>query len=296
MLRAVDPGSLVVAGTAAQLTPQMIAQSMRGAQPDIVIVHDSPAPAIRTGAQLFIYPPAGGEFPESATLPVSQMDDRADLGPLTRPLLLGPTRALSVPEWMDPLAYGTAPHRAGVLTLAAAGVSGQGAQGVLAFDVRDHRLMDPDMLDTLVLTIDLIKTLTGPRDVHVVPTGGYVTFPAIAAATVIAPDGSSSRIAPGYGGVIRFRPLYAGPYQIKVGAQREMVYSNYYDAAESELSVKPADEPGAPLSKVIDLDSGVRVRRIQPLTLALVVLAMAAFLFESVVLTRRALRGGVSLV
>jgi Aerotolerance regulator N-terminal/von Willebrand factor type A domain len=295
VLRAVDPGSLVVAGSAGQLTPAAIAGSL-GAPPDIAIIHDSPAGAIHAGAELFIFPPAGGEFPEKATLPVSQMDDRTDLGPLTRPLLLGPTRALSVPEWMDPMARGTAPLRSGVLTLAAAGVSGQGPQGVLAFDIRGHRLMDPDMLDTLVLTIDLVKTLTGPRDIQIVSTGAYVTFPANAPATVIEPDGQASQVAPGYGGLIRFRPLYAGRYQLKIGSRREMVYSNYFDAAESELSVKPAQETGAPLSKVIDLDSGVRTRRIQPLTMALVALAIAAFLFESVLLIRRALTGGVSLV
>jgi von Willebrand factor type A domain/Aerotolerance regulator N-terminal len=297
VLRAVDPGSMVVAGTADQLTPAVIAKSLGGvAQPDIAIIHDSAAGAIRAGAKLFIFSPPGGEFPVKATLPVSQMDDRTDLGPLTRPLLLGPTRNLSLPEWMDPLAHGTAPHRSGLLTLAAYGVSAQGPQAAIAFDIRGHRLMDPDMLDTLVLTIDLVKALTGPRDVHIVATGAYVALPANAPASVVEPDGSTAQIAPGYGGLIRFRPLYAGRYQITIGGRRETVYANYFDAAESELSVKPAAESGPPLSKVIDLDSGVRARRIQPLTMALVALAMAAFLLESAVLIRRALRGGVSLV
>jgi hypothetical protein len=296
VLRAVDPGSMVVAGNAARLTPSMIAKSIGGAaQTDIAIVHDSTAGAIRAGAKLFIFP-AGNDFPVKATLPVSQMDDRTDLGPLTRPLVLGPTRTLSLPEWMDPLAHGTAPHHSDLLTLAASGVSPQGPEAVVAFDIRGHRLMDPDMLDTLVLTIDLVKALTGPRDVHIVPTGAYVTFPATTPGRVIEPDGSTAQLAPGYGGLVRFRPLYAGPYQITIGERREMVYANYFDAAESELSVAPAAESGAPLSKVIDLDSGVRARRIQPLALALVALAMAAFLLESAVLMRRALRGGASLV
>ncbi len=297
VLRAVDPGSVVVAGSADQLTASAIAKALGGAgQPDIAIIHDSVAPAVAAGARLFIFSPAGGQFPVKATLPVSQMDDRTDLGPLTRPLLLGPTRNLGLPEWMDPLAHGTAPSQSGLLTLAASGVSAQGPQGVIAFDIRGHRLMDPDMLDTLVLTIDLVKTLTGPRDVHIVSTGGYATIPANAAASVILPDGTAVKAAPGYGGLIRFRPLYAGRYQVTIGSRREAVYANYFDAAESELSVRPAPESGAPLSKVIDLDSGVRTRRIQPLTMALVALAMAAFLFESAVLIRRALRGGVSLV
>jgi len=296
VLRAVDPGSIVVAGSADQLTPSMIANSLGGAEPDIAIIHDSVVPAIRAGARLLIFSPVGGAFPVKATLPVSQMDDRADSGPLTRPLLLGPTRSLSLPEWMDPLAHGTAPHQSGLLTLAASGVSAQGPEAVIAFDIRGHRLMDPDMLDTLVLTIDLVKTLTGPRDVHIVPTGAYVTIPANAAASIVEPDGATAKIAPGYGGLIRFRPLYAGRYQVLIGSRREAIYANYFDAAESELSVSPAAESGAPLSKVIDLDSGVRARRIQPLTMALVALAMAALLFESAVLIRRALRGGVSLV
>jgi hypothetical protein len=297
VLRAVDPGSMVVAGTAAQLTPAVISKSLGAvAQPDIAIIHDSVSSAARAGAKLYIFSPAGGEFPVKATLPVSQMDDRTDLGPLTRPLLLGPTRSLSLPDWMDPLAHGTAPHRSGVLTLAGSGVSAQGPEAVIAFDIRGHRLMDPDMLDTLVLTIDLVKTLTGPRDVHVVSTGTYVAIPANAPATVVEPDGSTSQVAPGYGGLIRFRPLYAGRYQIAIGREREMVYANYFDAAESELSVKRAEESGTPLSKVINLDSGVRARRIQPLTMMLMMLAIAAFLVESAVLTRRALRGGASLV
>lgn len=297
VLRAVDPGSIIVAGSADQLTPSKIAKALGGSgEPDIAIVHDSAVGAIRAGARLFIFSPIGAEFPVKATLPVSQMDDRTDLGPLTRPLLLGPTRSLSLPEWMNPLAHGTAPHQSGLLTLAAAGVSAQGPEAVIAFDIRGHRLMDPDMLDTLVLTVDLVKALTGPHDVHVVSTGGYVTLPANAAASVIEPDGSAVQVAPGYGGLIRFRPLYAGRYQVSIGPRRETVYANYFDAAESELSVNPAAESGAPLSKVIDLDSGVRARRIQPLTMALVALAMAAFLLESTVLIRRALRGGVSLV
>jgi hypothetical protein len=274
----------------------MVAKSMGGAaQTDIAIIHDSAPGVIPAGARLFIFP-AGGEFPVRAMLPVSQMDDRTDLGPLTRPLLLGPTRSFNLPEWMDPLAHGTAPHHSDLLTLAASGVSPQGPEAVIAFDIRGHRLMDPDMLDTLVLTIDLVKALTGPRDVHIVSTGAYVTFPATKPVRVIEPDGSTAQIAPGYGGLVRFRPLYAGPYQITIGERREMVYANYFDAAESELSVTSAAESGAPLSKVIDLDSGVRARRIQPLAMALVALAMAAFLLESAVLIRRALRGGVSLV
>ncbi|HKD67927.1 MAG TPA: VWA domain-containing protein [Candidatus Binataceae bacterium] len=297
VLRAVDPGSRVVAGTADQLTSAIIAKSLGGVgQPDIAVIHDSAAAAVRAGAKLFIFSPTGGEFPVKATLPVSQMDDRTDLGPLTRPLLLGPTRSVGLPEWMDPLAHGTAPHRSGVLTLAAYGISAQGPEGMIAFDIRGHRLMDPDMLDTLVLAIDLVKTLTGPRDVHIVPTGTYVTLPANAPATVVEPDGSTAQVAPGYGGLIRYQPLYAGRYQIAIGPRRESVYANYFDAAESELSVTPAPESGAPLSKVIDLDSGVRARRIQPLTMALVALAMAAFLVESAMLIRRALRGGASLV
>jgi hypothetical protein len=296
VLRAVDPGSLVVAGSTDELSPALIEKSLGAALPDIAIIHDSAAPAIPAAARLYIFPPSGGEMAVKSTLSVTQMDDRTDLGPLTRPLLLGPTRDLNLPEWMDPVARGTAPRHPGVLTLAASGTSAHGPAAVIAFDIRGHRLLDPDMLDTLVLTIDLVKALAAPRDVHVVSTGTYVTIPASAPAQVVEPDGTTTQIAPGYGGLIEFRPLYAGRYQIDVGKHREMVYANYFDAAESELSVKAGTETGAPFSEVIDLEPGIAVRRIQPLTMALVALALAAFLFESALLIRRAIRGGATLV
>jgi VWA domain-containing protein/aerotolerance regulator-like protein len=296
VLRAVDPGSMVIAGSADQLTPAIIAKSVGGATPDIAIIHDSAPPAIAAGANLFIFPPARGPFPVRSTLPVSQMDDRTDLGPLTRPLLLGPTRSLSLPPWMDPMAHGTAPQQSGLLALAAFGVNAQGPQAVIAFDVRNHRLMDPDMLDALVMTVDLVKALTAPGDLQIVSTGAYLEFPANAPARVSQPDGSTPEIAPGYGGLLRFHPLYAGRYDIMTGGRRKVVYANYFDAAESELSVKSEAHSGAALPSAIDLDSGVRASRIQPLTIALVALAMAAFLLESALLIRRALRGGVSLV
>jgi hypothetical protein len=296
VLRAVDPGSIVVAGRADQLTPAMITKSLGGGVPDIAIIHDSAPPPIPSAATLWIYPPVKGPFPVKANLRVSQMDDRTDLGPLTRPLLLGPTRVLSLPEWMNPLAHGTGLQQTGLLTLAAFGVNGQGPQAVIAFDIRNHLLMDPDMLDALVLTVDLVKELNRPSDLQIVPTGSYVTVPASASAKILEPGGSTVRLSPGSGGLLGFRPVYAGRYDIMAGGHRQLVYANYFDAAESELSVKPEPQSGPPMSSALDLNSGVRASRIQPLTLALVALAMAAFLFESALLIRRALRGGVSLV
>src|SRR5579875_3414096 len=296
VLRAVDPGSIVAAGRADDLTPSIIAKSLGGAVPDIAIIHDSAPTPIAAAATLWIYPPARGPFPVRANLRVSQMDDRTDLGPLTRPLLLGPTRVLSLPEWMNPIAHGTGLQQPGLLTLAAFGVNGQGPQAVIAFDIRNHLLMDPDMLDALVLTVDLVKQLNRPSDLQIVPTGSYVTLPASGPARIREPDGSTIVVPPGDGGVLRFRPLYAGRYDIMVGGHRKLVYANYFDAAESELSVKPAPQNGPPISSALDLDSGVRAARVQPLTLALAALAMMAFLLESALLVRRALRGGVSLV
>jgi hypothetical protein len=296
VLRAIDPGSLVVAGTAEQLTPAAIAKALGAAPPDIAIIHDSPDNGIRAASKLFIFPRNSREVPLKSTLPVSQMDNRSDLGPLTRPLLLGPTRVLGLPDWMDPVSHGTAPNRAGVLPLAASGVSAQGPEAVIAFDIRDHRLLNPDMLDTLVLTIDLVKALAGPRDIHVVPTGAYVTIPAKSPAKVIQPDGSTVEIAPGYADLIRFQPLYAGRYQIDIGDHKQLVFANYFDAAESELSVKAGQDSETPFSRAIDLEPGVPMRRIRPITFALVTLALAALLIESAVLVRRAVRGGVSVV
>jgi von Willebrand factor type A domain/Aerotolerance regulator N-terminal len=296
VLRAVDPSSIVVAAAPGQFSPASIGKSLGASEPDIAIFHDTNGAGFKAAAKLFIFPPGEGKIQVKSTLPVSQMDDRTDLGPLTRPLVLGATRDLSLPAWMDPIAHGTAPRHAGVMPLAAFGVTAGGPEAVIAFDIRAHRLMDPDMMDTLVLTIDLIKDLTAPRDIHVVPTGAYVTIPASQPAKVVEPDGSTSEIAPGYANLIRFRPVYAGPYKIDIGKHREMVFANYFDAAESELSVKPGVEGEAPLSQAIDLEPSVPMRRIEPLALALMAVALAAFLIESALLLKRAITGGPTVV
>ena len=62
VLRAVDPGSIVVAGAANQLNSAQIEKSLGGkAQPDIAIIHDSDRQRDRRRAQscLFFLPAAG---------------------------------------------------------------------------------------------------------------------------------------------------------------------------------------------------------------------------------------------
>jgi len=56
--------------------------------------------------------------------------------------------------------------------------------------VRDHLLLAPDHLDALVLTVDLMRQLTAPRDILIVLTGADVSVPATGTALVTQPDAS----------------------------------------------------------------------------------------------------------
>lgn len=297
VLRAVAPAAQVMAGDAAKLTPQDLS-SFSNSRPDLLILHDSDEVAIDAAAKLLIFPHSGSNVRVRATLPASQLDDRVDLGPLTRPLDLGPTRELSLPDWMDAVARGTGPQSSVVLTLAARGSGPKGRLGVIAFDIRGHRLMNPDMLDTLVLTVDLMKALTAPREVRVVATGSYLTIPATVAASVRAPDGSSFILQPGYGDRVRLLPLHAGPYEVTIGQRKELVLANYFDARESDLTVggqslqsgvlgaQPATT-FAPVAPALPM---------RPIGEWLLVCALLAILLESALLARRAMQGGAQIV
>jgi hypothetical protein len=297
VLRAVAPAAQVMAGDAAKLTPQDLA-GFAGSHPDLLILHDSDEVAIDSTAKLLIFPHSGTNVRVRGTLAASQLDDRLDLGPLTRPLDLGPTRELSLPDWMDTVARGTGPQSSVVLTLAARGSGPHGRLGVIAFDIRGHRLMNPDMLDTLVLTVDLVKALTAPREVRVVATGSYVTIPATVAASVRAPDGSTFTLQPGYGDRVRLLPLHAGPYEVTLGQRKELILANYFDARESDLSVGaqgPANgglgtQPPtafAPVAPALPM---------RPIGVWLLVCALVAILLESALLARRAMQGGAQIV
>ena len=156
-------------------------------------------------------------------------------------MTLGATRIVAIPEWMDPLATAAGPGHSSI-PLAAIGRAAGGPVGVLAFDVRDHLLLAPDHLDALVLTVDLIKQLTAPRDILIVPTGADVSVPATGTARVTQPDASVRTVTADKWGRVRIRPLQAGRYTVESGGETTQVLANYYDAAESDLGAKPQAE------------------------------------------------------
>ena len=117
---------------------------------------------------------------------------------------------------MDLLATASGPAHSSI-PLAAIGRAAGGPVGVLAFDVRDHLLLAPDHLDALVLTVDLIKQLTAPRDILIVSTGADVSVPATGTARVTQPDASVRTVTADKWGRVRIRPLQAGRYTVESG-------------------------------------------------------------------------------
>jgi hypothetical protein len=193
---------------------------------------------------------------------------------------------------MDPLATATgAGHRS--IPVAAFGRASGGPVGVIAFDVRNHLLLAPDHLAALILTVGLLKQLTSPRDVQIVPTGAYVSVPASAKATVTEPDQSVRAASPDRFGRVRIRPMNAGRYSIESGTQTSQVLANYYDAAESDLGAKPIAESSLLAEKASVAASPEPAREVHPLVFLLVALALLALMVESAMLIRHATRWGM---
>jgi hypothetical protein len=164
---------------------------------------------------------------------------------------------------------------------------------VLAFDVRDHLLLAPDHLDALVLTVDLVKQLTAPRDILIVSTGADVSVPATGTARVTQPDAIARTVNADKWGRVRIRPLQAGRYIVESGGQTTQVLANYYDAAESDLGPKPQPEVSAPVEKAAAASNAQPPKQVQQLVFILIALALLALTIESSMLIRHAGRWGM---
>jgi hypothetical protein len=255
---------------------------------DLVIMHDCYVPAVKAASTLFIYPPSAAKSVQGISVngTLASADIRADAtdeSPGIESLTLGATRVVAVPEWMDLIATATGPGHSSI-PLAALGRAAAGPVGVIAFDVRDHLLLAPDHLDALVLTVDLIKQLTAPRDILIVSTGADVSVPATAIAKVTQPDGSIRNVTPDKWGRVRIRPMQAGRYTLESGGQATQVLANYYDADESDLGAKTPPEASAPAEKAAAESSAQSARQVQPLVFILIALALLALLIESAML------------
>ena len=292
---AINP-NLVVTAMDPALFPSSKAAAQRYA---LAVLHDCNDSGVNAIARLFIFPEPrlGGatyapRMPVIGSVAAAELESRQDSGALSTPLLLGPSRILSLPEWMDSLALGS-PIGGGhdSVPIAAEGRNQDGEVGVLAFDIRNHLLLDPDRMDALVLTVDTLKRLMAPQDAKVVATGSFVAVSTFANAILIAPDGVSSNLQPDQWGRVRFRPLQAGRYLVRGGRGEIAVYANYYDATESDLAAAaPASASKHPLASASVIQSKSNP---ESAALILIVMAILLFLAESAFILRRSIRMGV---
>ena len=275
-----------------------VAPSGSNAKPfEMAVMHDCYQPAVKAASTLLIYPPPAGQNGIGIAVDgtIGSADIRGDAtgeSPALESLKLGSTRIVAVPEWMDLLATASAPGHPSI-PIAAAGRAANGSVGVLAFDVRNHLLLAPDHLDALVLTVDLMKQLTAPRDILIVPTGADVSVPATGSARVTQPDATVRTVAADKWGRVRIRPLQAGRYIVQSGGVTTQVLANYYDAAESDLAAKPQAEALAPVGKAAAAANVQSARQVQPLVFILIALALLALTIESAMLIGHAGRWGM---
>jgi hypothetical protein len=254
---------------------------------DLIIAHDTAAIPLSAPARLFVFPPTGDSL-----IPVSREASSVELqnssgNNLSTPLLLGVSRVITMPGWMEPVARGVETSDLSPLVLAAVGQRPDGAIGYLAFDIRHHLLLDPDHLDALLLAIKTIERLVEPSDIRVTNTGEATTLSTFGPATLIAPDGTHSALDPDSGGRVRVEPFQAGQYEIISGRRVIKVYANYYDEAESDLAV--AVQPASSASSnrensAVGLTPKLSIVPQSPLLISLVLLLLMA---ESVLMIRR---------
>ncbi|MGH7949836.1 MAG: hypothetical protein ACREQF_11460 [Candidatus Binataceae bacterium] len=211
-------------------------------------------------------------------------------------LALGPARVVDVPPWMDTVVSGSGGASDGAVVLAAVGENSGRRVGVLAFDVREHSLLDPDRLDALLATVDVVRKLTAPRQTRIVATGEYVDAPARGSVKITAPDASITSARADQWGRVRIRPMQSGRFTIESDAGAIEVLANYYDASESNLAAKNAETEKA--SSVAASAAGARessrANEPRPLTAWLIAFVVALIAFESAILLRHAARWGMS--
>lgn len=296
LLLAVNAGFQV---TAIDGSPAALARQS-GQHFDLAVLHETGDAGISAAARLFVFPPSARPSGGNAALGVvgtvtaAELEGRTGAAPLATPILLGAARLVALPGWMEPLAQGADATLAAPFPLAAAGQTQQGWIGLLAFDVRNRLLLDPDRLDALLLAIDTVRLVSAPPGPTVVTTGEPVTVPTFAAATLVAPDGARSPLTPDRWGRVHFRPLLAGRYLVIAQRHATEVYANYYDEAESDLAgpaAAPAT-PAAPPRARISVPASLITTRVVPLTTALGGIVLLILLVESALLTRRARRWG----
>jgi aerotolerance regulator-like protein len=292
---AVNPNILVTAAEPSQFLANKAAQLRY----DLAVLHDCSEAGVNAATRLFIFPEPWLERSRRAPLvlvvgsvALAELQSRETIGTLGTPVLLGPSRVVAIPGWMDPLATGAGAGEHTSFPLAAIGRNPDGAVGVITFDIRNHLLLDPDRMDALILTIDTLRHLTAPQNLMVVPTGALVPVATFARTRLIAPDGVARTLVPDQWGRVRFRSLEAGRYRIETDRSTMQLYANYYDAAESDLAAAtlPTSPPRQTVAPTQSAAAGEF--RVEPVATSLVALALLLLLAQSAVLFRRAARWG----
>jgi Aerotolerance regulator N-terminal len=266
----------------------------------LAVMHDSYVPGVGADATLMVYPPLAISSSASAEIPGLRIDGTARSAAMSSErgaepaggagAALGATRVIKFPEWMDALDYATYGSAGLIIPIVAAGEVPGGRVGVIAFDVRGHFLFDPDRLDALIALVNLIRRLTAPMGVQIVPTGAFVTLAVSGPAQVTEPDGAKLTLTPDKWGRVKLRPLQAGRYVVESKGTSAIVLANYYDAGESDLSAVRDTIP-APIASAAHAEiPATGPKQVLPLTFVLIALAMGAFVLESILLVRHAAR------
>ena len=298
VLLAVDSNFQIEAADPAKYRPDAAGASAE--QFELAVMHDSYLPKIEAASTLLIFPPQGrtqaplvdGIAVEGTATGAEIRNDSLGTAAGAGSMALGETRLIAIPEWMDSVVTGAGSgHRS--IPIAAVGRAAAGPIGVIAFDIRGHLLLAPDHLDALIVAVDLVRRLTAPRDVQIVPTGAYLSVPAVASAKVTQPDAALRVIAADKDGRVRIRPLQAGRYTIESGGISTQVLANYYDASESDLGVTAAPEVSAPVEHAAAPSTPQTAREVRPLAITLIALALLALMIESAILVRHATRWGM---
>ncbi len=274
----------------------------------LAVIHDGVAPKVAAESTLLVYPPlppaqlahgsaqappATTGFSVEASLPTAEMrDSSADSAAGSDALTLGPTRVVALADWMEPIATARGGER-GPFAAAAIGRGAAGLTAVIAFDVRNHFLLDPDHLDALVAAVDVIKRLVVPSDLQIVTTGSYVSVPVTGSAKVTEPGGEVRTVKADASGRVRVRALQAGRYTIEAPGEKVEVLANYYDAAESDLIAPPSVASNQGRVALRAATDAPIARQVRPLGILLIALALAAMVIESALLLRHASRWGM---
>lgn len=264
----------------------------------LAVIHDAYDPGVNAAARLIIFPqpwlahthPPPGQLPVVGSVAQAEMQESGAGQQLVEPLPLTPARILKLPAWMSPVALGTGSTNSRPFPLAAFGYGPRGPTGVIAFDIRDHFLLNPDKLEALVLTVNMVKHLLAPQRLQITDTGDEVSLPAKGAADIVAPDGTRTTVRADAMGRVRLRPVEAGRYEIESADGRSLVYANYFDAAESNLAAPRAARakrpaPAAPASAL----AASAMKHVMPLAPWLIAFALAAMLLESAMLVRKSI-------